>query len=141
MKNPRYRSCELDPNPSANTSFLQPTIALTLSNRSRICVRGEWRLRFVLRRKEQMLRISTAEERPKEVTLRLEGRLASGWIRVLKSECQQWIGQGKRVVLDFSGVTSIDDRGARFARSLQKRLSMAPTVARSMRSKLSIPPR
>ncbi len=77
-------------------------------------------MRYVLRRKEQMLRISTAEERLKEVTLRLEGRLASGWIGVLESECQQWIRQGKRVVLDFSGVTSIDDRGARFARSLQK---------------------
>ena len=67
-----------------------------------------------------MLRISTAAVRPEEVTLRLEGRLGSYWIRVLEGECHQWIGEGKRVVLDFSGVTSIDERGARFARSLQK---------------------
>ena len=66
-----------------------------------------------------MLRISTAEERKKEVTLRLEGRLASDWIRVLEEECQRWKGLGKGVVLDFSGVTSIDARGAEFAKSLQ----------------------
>ena len=67
-----------------------------------------------------MFRISIAEEGPKEVVLRLEGRLVSEWLLVLAQECRQQLRLGRRVVLDVSGVTTIDPRSVQFVRTLQK---------------------
>lgn len=44
-------------------------------------------------------------------TLKLEGRVVSDWVAPLEHECVRALGESRKVVLDFSGVTFIDGRG------------------------------
>ena len=57
-----------------------------------------------------MLRITKMAESPSIVTLKLEGRIASDWLSLLEKECLRFLEEKRKVVLDFSEVTFIDDR-------------------------------
>lgn len=59
-----------------------------------------------------MLRITkTIGEDSSDVTLKLEGRLAFEWIPLLEGECLQYLREQRRVRLDFSDVTFVDENG------------------------------
>ena len=57
-----------------------------------------------------MLRITIADDCPQTVTFNVEGRIVSAWIEELERECHRFLERGKRVFLDFSGVTFVDRR-------------------------------
>ena len=52
------------------------------------------------------------------VTLRLEGRVAGPWTSVLDRECRGLLARGVNVMLDFQGVSSVDEQGFTTLRSL-----------------------
>ncbi len=58
-----------------------------------------------------MLRITKVNESPTQITMKLEGKLASDWVRLLESECRSCLQDKRKVQLDFSDVTFIDGRG------------------------------
>jgi anti-anti-sigma regulatory factor len=65
-----------------------------------------------------MLRITATAEDRTDVTLRLEGKIASEWVETLRTECQRMLSEHRRVHLDFHAVTSVDRRGAHMLRGL-----------------------
>ncbi len=65
-----------------------------------------------------MLRITKIEENGSPVTLKLEGNIHADWVFLLEQECRALISQKKMVLLDFSDVTFIDDRGVEMIRRL-----------------------
>ena len=67
-----------------------------------------------------MFRITEIPKDEETVTLRLEGKVIDMWIPELKRICLYHRKEkNKRVVLDFSGVTFIDDNGVRMLESIQ----------------------
>lgn len=68
-----------------------------------------------------MLRVTTIGETDSTVTLRVEGEVASHWSAVLESECLRCLETHRELVLDFSGVTRVDRRGAQIVKGLQAR--------------------
>jgi anti-anti-sigma regulatory factor len=65
-----------------------------------------------------MLRITKIAENGSPVTLKLEGKIHAEWVSLLEQECRMLVGQKKTVILDFSDVTFIDDRGVEMIRRL-----------------------
>ena len=68
-----------------------------------------------------MLRITKIAENGSPVTLKLEGKVHAEWVALLEEECRALIGQKKMVLLDFSDVTFMDDRGVEMIRRLPAR--------------------
>ncbi len=66
-----------------------------------------------------MLRITVANERAESATLKVEGRITADWVELLEREIQTFLGQGKRLFLDFSAVTVIDSRAADMLKRLR----------------------
>ncbi len=60
-----------------------------------------------------MLRITKIDENSSQVTLKLEGRLASEWVPLLEGECLKSLKEKRKVLLDFSDVTFVDENGAK----------------------------
>ena len=58
-----------------------------------------------------MLRITKVDESPSQITMKLEGKLASDWVPLLESECLRCLQEKREVLLDFSDLTFIDGRG------------------------------
>ena len=62
-----------------------------------------------------MLRISCECEQPAQITVRLEGDVKGRWVEELRRECGRFVGgtgrDGRRLVLDLAGVSSIDAAG------------------------------
>jgi ABC-type transporter Mla MlaB component len=58
-----------------------------------------------------MMRITTLSHSPDEVILKIEGWVSGEDVDLLKQEGEHWLQQAKRLVLDLSGVKSIDSRG------------------------------
>jgi anti-anti-sigma regulatory factor len=79
-----------------------------------------------------MLRISHAKDEPSDVTLKLEGRVVSDWVALLRDECHRILRQKKSVWLDFSDVTFVDDRAVEMlkgmARNGVKLMNCSPLV-------------
>lgn len=65
-----------------------------------------------------MLRITHASEGPSEITLKLEGRVVSDWVPLLRQECLRILNERKKVWLDFSGVTFVDDQGVKMLKGI-----------------------
>jgi anti-anti-sigma regulatory factor len=65
-----------------------------------------------------MFRITRIADDETSVTLRVEGRLVGRWIDELESECERCMVVRRRVNLDLSGVTFVDDRGIEALRSM-----------------------
>ncbi len=68
-----------------------------------------------------MLRITKISENGSPVTLKLEGKVHADWVSLLEQECRALISQKKTVLLDFSEVTFMDDRGVDMIRRLPAR--------------------
>ena len=66
-----------------------------------------------------MLRITPTDD-DGELTLRLEGRLVEPWVGELLGACREAAGAGRRLVLDFSGVTFVDAAGTACLRDLRE---------------------
>ena len=64
-----------------------------------------------------MLKISRSSV-PRQVTLRLAGRLAGEWVGELKRECAVMHAEHGHVVLDFADVIFVDRAGSTLVRSL-----------------------
>ncbi|MCI0418675.1 MAG: STAS domain-containing protein [Acidobacteria bacterium] len=79
-----------------------------------------------------MLRITLIAESRSSVTLKLEGRIVSDWVAVLKQESLTVLQERKRLVLDFSEVTFIDHRGVKMLKKLAhgkvKMINRSPLV-------------
>ncbi len=65
-----------------------------------------------------MLRITKIAENGSSVTLKLEGKVHADWVSLLEQECRTLLSQKKTVLLDFSDVTFMDDRGVEMIRQL-----------------------
>ena len=65
-----------------------------------------------------MLRITKVAEDSSTVTLKLEGKLAADWVPLLEGECLTCLKDYRKVLLDFSEVTFVDDRGAEMVKRL-----------------------
>jgi anti-anti-sigma regulatory factor len=67
-----------------------------------------------------MFRTSETFEDEKTVTLRLDGRLIDAWVSDLEKLCLHYKDEkNKTVVLDFSGVTFIDNKGVRMLENIK----------------------
>ena len=73
-----------------------------------------------------MLRISQTATTETGTTLRLEGEINGRWVEELRKECVRMLGtdtmNGRRLVLDVGGVSSIDGAGLALLRELVSRL-------------------
>jgi anti-anti-sigma regulatory factor len=68
----------------------------------------------------EMLRITEVSKDDKVITLRLEGKLVGPWIPDLERICLYHRDEkNKTVVLDFSGVTFIENKGVRMLESIK----------------------
>ena len=65
-----------------------------------------------------MLRITIADESPRTVAFKVEGRIVSDWIEELERECDRFLERGKRVFLDFSAVTFADAKAVAMLKRL-----------------------
>ncbi len=67
-----------------------------------------------------MLRITELSKDDKSVTLRLEGKVVDAWIPDLERMCLYHRDEkNKTIVLDFSGVTFIDNHGLRILKKIK----------------------
>jgi hypothetical protein len=57
-----------------------------------------------------VLHISRVAESPSRVTLKLGGRIISGWVSLVERECLTLLHEKRQVLLDFSEMTFIDRR-------------------------------
>jgi anti-anti-sigma regulatory factor len=82
-----------------------------------------------------MLRITKINGNEATVTLKLEGQIVSDWVRELERECRVALAQGRRVHLDFTHVTFVDERGCASLRNLvsdQLDIVQCPALIRSL---------
>lgn len=67
-----------------------------------------------------MLRITETFKDEKTVTLRLDGEISNAWVSELERPCLHYRDvENKIVVMDFSGVTFIDDNGVRMLEKIK----------------------
>ena len=68
----------------------------------------------------KMFRTTEAFEDEKTVTLRLDGKLIDAWVSDLEKLCLHYKDEkNKTVVLDFSGVNFIDQKGVRLLENIK----------------------
>ncbi len=67
-----------------------------------------------------MLRITKIEEDGSSVILKVEGRIMSEGVDVLKLECLKWLDQNGKVQLECSAVSYIDERGVEMLKSMAR---------------------
>jgi ABC-type transporter Mla MlaB component len=60
-----------------------------------------------------MLRITVKSENKENRILLLEGKVSKQWLEELQTEVERSINDGKKLALDFSKVSYIDEEGAR----------------------------
>ncbi len=60
-----------------------------------------------------MLRITVQNNNKGNRVLLLEGKVSKKWLKELEAEIERSINDGKKLALDFSKVSYIDDEGAR----------------------------
>ncbi|MBI3049298.1 MAG: STAS domain-containing protein [Acidobacteria bacterium] len=66
-----------------------------------------------------MFRLTVVAEGDTSVTLKVEGQVVTDSASLLEAECRRHLARGRTVVLDFSGVTLIDSRGAAAVRGFK----------------------
>jgi anti-anti-sigma regulatory factor len=59
-----------------------------------------------------MLRITAKREGERTKILYLEGKICQEWVKELRSEIDKGIHEGRKVILDFSKVSFIDEEAA-----------------------------
>jgi anti-anti-sigma regulatory factor len=65
-----------------------------------------------------VLRITKVTETPTFVILKLEGRIVSEWVAILRRECVAALDAQRMVLLDCSGVIFINGRGVKMLKRL-----------------------
>jgi hypothetical protein len=68
-----------------------------------------------------MLKITRIERRDSSLTFKLEGRLLEPWVAEVLNVCTSRDGRAGDTNLDLSGVTFVDQAGARLLRDLVRR--------------------
>ncbi len=66
-----------------------------------------------------MLRITRFEENRSQLRLKLEGRIISNWVHILREECQNIAQTYSTVELDLADISFIDSLGAKILKELQ----------------------
>ncbi len=67
-----------------------------------------------------MLRIMEGDATNDSMTLRLDGRLISQWVGLLRSSCEQGLHKGGRLILDLAGLSFADHEGVRLLLQLEQ---------------------
>jgi anti-anti-sigma regulatory factor len=67
-----------------------------------------------------MLRIVEENATNDSMTLRLDGRLVSQWVGVLRQSCEQVFQNSSRLILDLAGVSFADHEGVQLLRQLEQ---------------------
>jgi ABC-type transporter Mla MlaB component len=67
-----------------------------------------------------MLRIVEERAANNQTILRLDGRLVSQWIEILRASCEQAIKDNGSLILEMSGVSFADHEGLRLLRQLNE---------------------
>lgn len=62
--------------------------------------------------KNQMLRISEKNEAKRTKVLFLEGKICQPWVNELQVEIRKALDEGKKIILDFSKVSFLDEEAA-----------------------------
>ncbi len=68
-----------------------------------------------------MLRIVEEDATDNSMTLRLDGRLVSQWVEVLRSSCEQAFDHAGCLILDLAGVSFADHHGVQLLQQLEDR--------------------
>jgi ABC-type transporter Mla MlaB component len=68
-----------------------------------------------------MLKIEIGERRSDRVTVRLEGRLVGPWVEALRRACEDQLGRGDDLTVDFARVSFVDRDGVALCRRLRER--------------------
>jgi hypothetical protein len=66
-----------------------------------------------------MLKIEIGQPRPDRVTVHLEGRLVGPWVEALRRACEDHLGGGGRLTVDFTRVSFVDRDGVALCRRLR----------------------
>ena len=85
-----------------------------------------------------MLRVTVVESSSETVRLRVEGRVASGWVEELRMSCEvQALSDGIRLILDLADVSFVDADGVELLKELRVRcvtlLNPSPFVAERLK--------
>lgn len=67
-----------------------------------------------------MLKITVIAETDETVTLKLEGRITGEWVSEVQRECEMWLAQGRKAVLDLSGIVFVDEQGVEKLKALKR---------------------
>jgi anti-anti-sigma regulatory factor len=86
-----------------------------------------------------MLRVTVVESSSEAVRLRVEGRVASGWVEELRRSCEvQALSDGIRLILDLADVSFVDADGVELLKELRVRcvtlLNPSPFVAERLKA-------
>ncbi len=65
-----------------------------------------------------MLKITKMEDSRVTVIVKLEGKVTDQWADLLEEECRSLLGNGKTLLLDFTDVHFLDERGVEVLRNL-----------------------
>ena len=85
-----------------------------------------------------MLRVTVVESSSETVRLRVEGRVAAGWVEELRRSCElQALSDGIRLTLDLADVSFVDAAGIELLKELRMRcvtlLGPSPFVAEQLK--------
>lgn len=85
-----------------------------------------------------MLRVTVVESSSEMARLRVEGRVAGGWVEELRRSCEvHALGDGIRLTLDLADVSFVDAAGIELLKELRIRcvnlLSPSPFVAEQLK--------
>lgn len=67
-----------------------------------------------------MFKITCGKEEDGVVMLMVDGRIVGPWVEELRKECKTCLAEGKRLIIDLSGVSFIDEQGIRILNELRK---------------------
>jgi len=68
-----------------------------------------------------MLKITRVKESKKEITLRLDGRVAGQWIELLRESTESALEEGLQLTLDLKNICFIDCEGLALIKNLMGR--------------------
>ncbi|MFN0107506.1 MAG: STAS domain-containing protein [Blastocatellia bacterium] len=89
-----------------------------------------------------MLRIMEESAANNLIILRLDGRLVSDWVEVLRSSCEQAFQNESRLNLDLAGVSFADQDGLQLLRQLERQqvelINRSPFLQELMKDQMEL---
>jgi len=67
-----------------------------------------------------MFKVICEKEEDGVVMLRVDGRIVGPWVEELRKECKTCLAKEKRLIIDLSGVSFIDEHGVKVLNELRK---------------------